>query len=244
LASVAGGEVKVWDVGREQELAALSPGKPTAAVRFSVDGRFLGLADSGFDRQHGALFARGESVPLWDLSATPPRHTVSVSGEKIVSPDDRVVAMIGDPDVPVQPWTIARRVPLSTWETGAGAAYPAFTPDGKMLVLAGHTTIARGKFGTWLARGAGDGNGFQYKWVDVDTWQVRAVLDTDAPGVLSPDGRLLATGGDDKPVQLWRVPPRRPLGPSLVLLGLIGVLGVAILYRRRRRGASPAISRR
>jgi hypothetical protein len=78
----------------------------------------------------------------------------------------------------------------------------------------------------------------------VDTWQVRAVLDTDAPGVLSPDGRLLATGGDDKPVQLWRVPPRRPLGPSLVLLGLIGVLGVAILYRRRRRGASPAISRR
>jgi WD40 repeat protein len=235
LASVAGDEIKLWDAGSSQELATLSPGRATSGCRFSPDGRFLCLADSGFDRQHGTFFAPGEIVPLWDLRANPPRHVVSVGSEKIVSPDDRVVAKVGEPDVPVQPWTIARRLATSTWEVGAGNDYPAFTPDGKLVVLAGHTTLVRGKLGTWLARGAGDGNGYQYKWVDVDTWQARAVLDTDAPGVFSPDYRLLATGGRDKPVQLWRVPPRHPLGPSLVLLGLIGVLAVALVLRIRRR---------
>jgi WD40 repeat protein len=234
LASVAEGEIKLWDLGRQQELATLSPDRP-AGVRFSPDGRFLCVAGPGFDRQHGALFAPGEMVPLWDLSASPPRHVASVSGEKVVSPDGGAVAMIGDPDVPVDPWTIARRVPLSTWAVAAGDDHPFFTPDGKMVILAGHTTTVRGKLGSWLARGAADGNGYQYKWVDVGTWRVRAVLDTDAPGVLSSDGRLLATGGGDKSVQLWRVPPRRPAGPSLVLLGLSAVLAAAIVRRRRGR---------
>jgi WD40 repeat protein len=233
LASVAEGEIKVWDVSRQQELATLSPDRP-AGVRFSPDGRFLCIAGPGFDRQHGMLFAPGEMVPLWDLSASPPRHVVSVSGEKVVAPDGGTVAMIGDPDVPPDPWTVARRVPLSTWAVAAGDDHPFFTPDGKMVVLAGHTTTVRGKLGSWLARWTTDGNGYQYKWVDVDTWRVRAVLDTDAPGVLSPDGRLLATGGGDKPVQLWRVPPRRPAGPSLILLGLCAALAAVIVHRRRR----------
>jgi WD40 repeat protein len=241
LASVSSSEIKLWDASREQELATLMPDWPPAAVRFSPDGQFLCLVGGGFDRPNGGFFfAPGEMVSLWDLSASPPRHVVSVSGEKVVSPDDRTLAMIGDPDVPPDPWTIARRVPISTGPFGIWCEDPVFTSDGKMVVLAGHTTTVRGKLGNWLARGAADGNGYQYKWVDVDTWRVRAVLDTDAPGVLSPDGRLLATGGGDKPVQLWRVPPRRPAGLSLVLLGLSAALAPVIVRRRRGRRAENA----
>jgi WD40 repeat protein len=249
LASVAGGnpgEVKVWDAGRGQELATLSPGNSAGAVRFSPDGRFLCLAAAGIDGQQGVFPASGEAIPLWDLSTAPPRHAASVTGAEVVAPDNTVLARIGDVDVPVRPWTLARRVRLSSWEIGPASDAPVFTPDGKMVVLAGQTTAVRGKLGTWLARGAGDDNGYQYKWVDVDTWQVQAVLDTDAPGILSPDGRLLATGGSGRPIQLWRVPPRRPLGPILAFIGLSAVLVVfTALTRRRRRGeagsAAPAV---
>lgn len=238
LASLASGmEVTLWDVARGQELAATVLPGPTYDVYFSPDGRFLCMQAAEFEVHLRGFIRPGGSLQLWDTSALPPRHVASVTREQVDSPDGRVLAMIGDPDVPVRPWTIARRLQVSTWGSSPAVPNPIFTPDGKMVVLEGQTATVRGQLGAWLARGATGGNGYQFKWVDVDTWQERAVLDTDGPGTISPDGRLLATGGGDKPVKLWSVPPRRPLWPPLALAALVGVLVVvAVRYRRRRRG--------
>src|SRR5262249_1721625 len=120
-----------------------------------------------------------------------------------------------------------------TWAVGPADDCPAFTPDGKMVVLSGPTGTVRGKLVSSLARGAGNGDGYQYKWVEVDTWRGRAVLNAEAAGVVSPGDRLLAAGGDGLPVRLWRVPPRRPAGPGLILAGLTVALAIALALRRR-----------
>jgi WD40 repeat protein len=240
LASVAGddwGEVKLWDAASRQEVAAFSPGQAAGVARFSPDGRFLCLIVGDLKGPQVPLQGRAEAIPLWDLSAQPPRRAVSVTAEEVVGQDDRTLACIGDPNTTVEPWTIAKRVRAASWAVGPSEDYPVFTPDGKMVILSGNTATVRGKVGKWLARGASDANGHQYKWVDVDSWRVRAVLDTDTQGVLSPDRSLLATGGSDRPVELWRVPPRRPLTPLILLIGLGGLaVAVPILRRRRRRG--------
>jgi WD40 repeat protein len=248
LASLVAGEVaelKVWDVGRRQELATLSPKKLAGSLGFSPDGRFLCLADIDLERRAVAFLNQNGVVALWDLNAEPPRFAVSLTSEWIVSPHGGVVAAIGDPQSEVRPWTIAQKLPAASWQINAGNDDPVFTPDGKLLILAGSTTTVRGKAGTWLARWAEDHSNYQYKWVDVSTWQVRALLDTEASGILSPDGRLLAVANEGKTVRLWRVPPRRPAGPGVILTGLNGALAAVILWRRRRggtaRGAAPAV---
>jgi WD40 repeat protein len=235
-------DVRLWDVREGAELAAAVPIGSAGPLRFSPDGRFLCAAGhNGAVDFAGTIAGQGQVVPLWDVRAAPPRHVASASSEELLAPDGRALATLGDPPGPVKPWTIIHKVRTSTWVTNPQNPWPRFTPDGKLLILSGNVTTVRGRLGNWLVRGAANTDSYQYKWVDTDAWHVRAVLDTEVPGMLSPDGRLLATGGTDRPVQLWHVPPRRPAGPGLVLVGLIGVLAAALVVRRRfrRTGQAP-----
>jgi WD40 repeat protein len=248
LASVGGHgslELKLWDALEGKALAALTPQNPAGVVQFSPEGRLICEARSYNVRFHfdpapgagqGLVIAENSPVRLWDLRAAPPRHAATaVSLEEIQAPDGRVLATIGDADVPVEPWTFVRRVRAKAWQETSSKPWPSFTGDGKFVILSGSTITERGRLGIWLTRLPAKSDSYQYKWVDVDTWQVRGVLDLDGSGTLSPDGRMLATGGTDGPIQLWHVPPRRPLGPTLVLVGLIAASFLLIARQRVSR---------
>jgi hypothetical protein len=258
-----GREVKLWDVEGAQEYAAV-PVEFSYPLRFSPDGRFLCLGllrleedlpefpvnhpgryppPLGLWRPAGALeqWERFSAfLDLWDLSTRPPRHVGTATAEQVVAPDGSVLARIGDRDPTAGPRTIAKRVPLSLRDGNPDA--PRFTPDGKMLLLHGECAMVRGRAGDWLACVPGvkiPNLIYQYKWVNVDTWQTQAVLEVEAAGTLSPDMTVLATREGGAPVKLWRVPPRRPLWPPVTLAVLVGLLLAGVAYRRRRRRSTP-----
>jgi WD40 repeat protein len=228
--AAAGGVVKLWDVPKEEEIAILPSEEIVIGLSFSPGDRYLGV------RQGGRCL-------LWDLIATPPRFVGSATEGQLSAPDDTVLVTVGERSSTVDAWTISKVAhDGNTWGSQMSAPSPTFTPDGKMIVLEGATTAFRGTLGNWLKRvgGGGPDSGYQYRWVEVGTWKVRATLDVEAPGTLSPDGRLLAVGGNGSPIRLWRVPPRRPLWPVMTLMVLLGVPLVVLFRRLLRRGDAGA----
>ncbi len=79
---------------------------------------------------------------------------------------------------------------------------------------------------------------------DVETGKELAEFVDCREVVFSPDGKALTTLSEDRTVQLWEVPPRKPLGRILVwttgiwLVVMLGAWCVQRLIRRSRRHAS------
>jgi WD40 repeat protein len=184
LASVSGGDVRLWDASTGQTIeTVLNVGDGTRArkLAFSPDGHWLATAEP---------FARDSPVRVWDLKSTkePRSLTISTQGKRwpgivslAFSPDGHLLAAGGfneimladvdtgrelrtlvtgeDPTEDVQGWGLIRYCVMNL----------AFSRDGRHLVAVGRSVQV---------------------W---DSITGQRLADLPAPGaVLSPDGRWLA----------------------------------------------------
>jgi WD40 repeat protein len=176
------GKVHVWDVEAGQSVRRVEPGVPVTALAWSPDGKTLCTGSNA-------------GVQTWDetgkLVATLGQHnrivhalTWSADGTVVSAGEDRVVRF----------WGAGNRPALIGHPGGASVA--AWSPDGRLLVLAGfHDRSLR----LW----------------DAATGQFRLLPGQmggwDRAVAFSPDGEILATAAANGAIQLWRLPGMKKL---------------------------------
>ena len=217
----AGGEnktISLWNVSTGKLENTLRDSDWVGSVSFAPDGRTLASASAE------------QSVKLWDIRAGSVRvvlkHSAPVRSVSF-SPDGAVLASSGD-DGAVRLWEAESGRPLKTLHGHEGPVLRvAFSPDGVALATSGADGITklwdiesgtvRATFsghrgpvhhvafapdGETLASASADGT---VKLWDVGTGQLLTTLTDNAWSIaFSPDGSLLATGGEST-INLWGV---------------------------------------
>ena len=167
--------------GRET-LRSVSAIQDVGFPAFSNDGKSLAVVHGG-------------EIKLLEVATAKVRDSIPLGGRSVrslaFSPDGETIATT-DEDGHVSLWNVAAAKALLTFSSGVPHATVAFSPDGRMLAIAGsdHREI---KF--WEA---GSSKSF-------------LAFSTESSGVLSisfsPDGRKLASGNLDATGLIWDVVP-------------------------------------
>jgi WD40 repeat protein/DNA-binding SARP family transcriptional activator len=200
----------VWDVA-------------TGKARQTLEGHAASVTGVAFSPDGTALYTSSldDSVIAWDLTRTRglarqlTRAASPVVGVAFSPRDPNLLALVRR-DGPVTRWDVSKRArvgdPLDA--TGGDANAVAFSPDGRIVAAANHADGTVVLFD--VATGARVGRPLHQPYGPIDApYQSR-----DVNGVaFSPDGRLLATAGNDGSVVLWDLAgrdwvgfPRRPGG--------------------------------
>jgi WD40 repeat protein len=188
LVSVAGSELKLWDLENIQLLTTLEvygEARPEFTVDFSPDGTTLAF---GCQEEPGKVY----SLKLWDLTrktlATLDRRTSPIASS-VFSPDGAMLAS-GNWDGEIKIWSV---------RTGTQLPY----------TIEGHTntisSLAFSPRGTRLASTGGDGT---VKLWDVNTGDQTITLKGHrsrfSSVAFSPDGTILVSADGVDTVKLWR----------------------------------------
>lgn len=183
-----GFNLTVWEAATGRERATLPVSAWLCALAFDRDSRTLAVAFDGS--------GRSGQLGLWELGTEivrplPPGAGVIVAGMAF-SPDGRLLAVGGSHIVQrsvrgaLQAWDAANRVQRWVQNSRTPVHAVTFTPDSRALFAAVARAIERR---------------------DAQTGELQAVLKGHAKQVnalsVSPDGRWLRSGGNDRTVRLW-----------------------------------------
>lgn len=196
LASASGGELKLWALATGACLASTPRHSLDAhAVAFSPDGATVAASYQDGKQPAVGLW----NADSWQLLSRLAGHRNSITAICYARGGARLLSAGVD-----------GRVCL--WDMATGQLQREFTPLGRNQYFQPSPvmSIAVSPSGHWLAAGLYLQNGANLQLWDLESGEVRLAL-TGHKGsvravVFSPEGRLLASGGGDGVVRLWRLP--------------------------------------
>lgn len=197
----AGGSINVWDISSSKRASIALPMEHDISgwVRSVAIHPHRKLAASGGDDGIVRMldFAKGPTAVTKLGAHTYPVQLVAFS------PDSRTLVSIGRGDNTIRFWDIDNMRPM-----GEPLRLPIFFdrvtigPNRKMLAFStGKSSITAQLWDITTNRPIGT----QMALGDDSVWSL----------AFSPDGKILATAGDDRKIRIWDVPTGRPIGKPL-----------------------------
>jgi RNA polymerase sigma factor (sigma-70 family) len=188
------GSVHLWDAASGKEVRRLAVGGEVCSLAFTPDGKMLVTA--------GGARGKNGNLMVWELATGKAVTSIDSHNDLFVcvavSPDGtRLAAGNRDGTVDVFDLASARQMLALRGHTGTVFGV-AFSPDGKLLATAGGQEFAN------------QGKGGEIRLWDIATGRLMHQLlqggsDTVTSIALSPDGRMLASGGFDRAVHIWDI---------------------------------------